>query len=84
MQTQERNDDTYGSVRINQEEISIEFQNRKLKKQGEITANQREKIMLLQWKDKQDVCLLSTIHSPEIEVTRKKNWKDGNIIILLK
>lgn len=70
--------DLYGTMRPNRKEVPMEIQKKKLKK-GETVAYQRGKVMLLKWKDKKDVCLLSTIHNSEMETTRKRD-KEGNII----
>ena len=72
-----RKTDLYGTLRMNRPEVPAGIQNKKLKK-GEITAFQRGKIMLLKWKDKKDVCPLSTVHNPIMETTKKD--RDGNAI----
>lgn len=67
--------DTYGTLRINRKEVPSELQKKKLKR-NEIIAFQRGKVMTLKWKDKKDVCLLSTIHSSDMVETTKTD-KDG-------
>lgn len=72
--------DTYGTMGLNRREIlPKEIQQKKLKK-GEIIAAQRGKVMVMKWRDKKDVGLLSTIHNTE-QVKTNKNDKDDNIII---
>ncbi|KAK9694585.1 Transposase IS4 [Popillia japonica] len=70
---------TYGTMRINRKDLPTELQKKKLKK-GEIIAFQRGKLMTMKWRDKKDVCLLSTIHNPTQVATNKRN-KDGNAIL---
>ncbi|XP_035217648.1 piggyBac transposable element-derived protein 4-like [Stegodyphus dumicola] len=67
--------DIYGTVRLNRKGMPIDLKKRKLKK-GEIAAFQKGKIMVLKWKDKKDVALLSTVHNMEmVAVTRRKENK---------
>lgn len=68
--------DTYGTLRLNRKDVPLELQKKKLKK-GETIAFQRGKVMVLKWKDKKDVCLLSTVHNPQMEATRKSD-REGN------
>lgn len=70
--------DTYGTVRLNRKEVPVELQKKKLKK-GEMIAFQRGKVMLLKWQDKKAVCLLSTVHNPQMEATKKID-REGNAI----
>lgn len=70
--------DLYGTMRSNRKEIPVQFQQKKLKK-GEIIAYQRGKTMILKWKDKRDICLLSTIHNAEMKETNKRDLQ-GNVI----
>lgn len=70
-----RKTDTYGTLRINRQGVPTDLQ----RKKREITAFQRGKVMLLRWKDKKDVCLLSTVHNPIMKATNKKD-RDGNVI----
>lgn len=70
--------DTYGTIRQNRKGLPGYFKSKKLKK-GEATSFRKGKIMVLKWKDKKDVALLSTIHNNEFKTTDKLD-KDGNII----
>ncbi|GLV54168.1 uncharacterized protein CBL_21012, partial [Carabus blaptoides fortunei] len=64
--------DTYGTMRINRKDIPAEFKTEKLKK-GDIVAFQTGKLCIMRWKDKKDVCLLSTIHRPDFTDIIKRN-----------
>ncbi|XP_035214068.1 piggyBac transposable element-derived protein 4-like [Stegodyphus dumicola] len=74
--------DIYGTVRLNRKSMPIELKKRKLKK-GEIAAYQKGKVMVLKWKDKKDVALLSTVHNMEmIAVTsRKENKMKPKVVV---
>ena len=71
--------DIYGTMRVHRKEVPSEMQKAKLKK-GEIIAFQRGKVMVMKWRDKKDICLLSTVHNPE-KVRTDKIGKDGNNIV---
>ena len=74
--------DSYGTLRINRKGLPPLLKTEKLKK-GEIVAFQKEKTMVMKWKDKRDICLLSTVHNTETIATHKKD-ADGNEIFKLK
>ncbi len=57
----------YGTVRQNRKEMPEELRRAKLKK-DEVIAFQRGKVKAMKWKDKKDVCLLSTCHNPSQQV----------------
>ncbi|GBO44500.1 PiggyBac transposable element-derived protein 4, partial [Araneus ventricosus] len=57
--------DVIGTVRGNRKGLPAEFKTLKLKK-GEIKAFQKGKIMVLQWRDKKTLTMLSTIHNAEL------------------
>ncbi|GBO32676.1 hypothetical protein AVEN_252033-1, partial [Araneus ventricosus] len=57
--------DVIGTVRGNRKGLPAEFKTMKLKK-GEIKAFQKGKIMVLQWRDKKTLTMLSTIHNAEL------------------
>ncbi|KAJ4435326.1 hypothetical protein ANN_17936 [Periplaneta americana] len=42
-------------------------------KKGEVVAFQRGKPMTMKWKDKRDVCLLSTVHNIEMQRRRGRH-----------
>ncbi|KAK6166969.1 hypothetical protein SNE40_022156 [Patella caerulea] len=56
-----RNNDAVGTIRPNRKGLSKDFLKQKLRN-GEIKAVYSEKLMLLKWRDKKDVHMLSTIH----------------------
>lgn len=57
----QRQTDAYGTVRSNRQGMPAEFRKEKLPR-GSIVAWQKGKTIALKWKDKKDVCLLSTVH----------------------
>ncbi|GBO46228.1 PiggyBac transposable element-derived protein 4 [Araneus ventricosus] len=57
--------DVIGTVRGNRKGLPAEFKTMKLKK-GEIKAFQKGKIMVLQWRDKKTLIMLSTTHNAEL------------------
>lgn len=73
-----RQTDTYGTLKSTRKEVPSEIRNKKLKK-GDVIAFQRGKVMAMKWKDKKDVCLLSTIHNTHQENT-SKTANDGTQI----
>ena len=54
--------DCYGTVKILRKEIPAQLKTKKLQK-GQVSAYRRGKVLAMKWKNKRDVCLLSTIHS---------------------
>ncbi|XP_068122042.1 piggyBac transposable element-derived protein 4-like [Hyperolius riggenbachi] len=56
--------DAYGTVRPNRCHMPPALSARKLKK-GEVVAWQKGKNKALRWKEKRDVCILSTVHNAE-------------------
>lgn len=73
--------DTYGTMKTNRKEIPPAFRSKKLKA-GEIVAFQRGKVLIMRWRDKKDVTLLSTIHNIETK-TYEKRGKDRTKPILV-
>ncbi|XP_068094476.1 piggyBac transposable element-derived protein 4-like [Hyperolius riggenbachi] len=67
--------DTYGTVRANRREMPSAFAKQKLKT-GDIAAWQKGKTLALRWRDKKDVCLLSTVHDTSTVPTRTRGGKD--------
>ncbi|XP_068104032.1 piggyBac transposable element-derived protein 4-like [Hyperolius riggenbachi] len=67
--------DTYGTVRANRREMPSAFAKQKLKT-GDIAAWQKGKMLALRWRDKKDVCLLSTVHDTSTVPTRTRGGKD--------
>ena len=69
-----RNTHVIGTIRSNRRKISKEVVQKKLQR-GEIFAKENENgITLMKWKDKRDVLLLSTKHSVETTIVRKKGY----------
>ncbi|KAG8236323.1 hypothetical protein J437_LFUL018599 [Ladona fulva] len=62
--------DTYGTVRVTRKGMPEQLKRKKIKK-GEVAAFQKGKIMVLRWKDKKEVTLLSTVHNNEMQVVEK-------------
>ena len=53
--------DSFGTLRANRKGVLKEIASKKLKK-GEIAAMYTRRLMVLKWKDKKDVLMLSTFH----------------------
>lgn len=66
-----RSCDTYGTVCGNRKGMPPQIKNKKLKK-GEVAAYQKGKMMVLRWKDKKEVTLLSTVHNSEMQTVEKR------------
>lgn len=67
-----RNTHVIGTIRSNRHRISNEAVQKKLQR-GKIFAKENEnRITLMKWKVKRDVLLLSTKHSVETAIVRKK------------
>ncbi|KAG8238533.1 hypothetical protein J437_LFUL018205 [Ladona fulva] len=66
-----RSCDTYGTLK------------RKKLKKGEVAAYQEGKIMVLQWKDKKELTLLSTMHKNEMQTVEKRGMvvRKPNIVV---
>ncbi|XP_068129769.1 piggyBac transposable element-derived protein 4-like [Hyperolius riggenbachi] len=67
--------DAYGTVRANRRNMPSAFTARKLKK-GEVVAWQKGKMMALRWRDKRDVCILSTVHNSETARTTTRSRQE--------
>ncbi|XP_068094365.1 piggyBac transposable element-derived protein 4-like [Hyperolius riggenbachi] len=67
--------DCYGTIRPNWRQLPPAFSARRLKK-GEIIAWQKGKMMALWWKDKRDVCILSTVHNAATVHTTTRGNKE--------
>ena len=67
--------DAYGTVRSNRRNLPPELPKQKLNK-GEVVAWQKGKMMALKWKDKKDVCLMSTVHNAASSVVKTKGGKE--------
>ncbi|GFQ67635.1 piggyBac transposable element-derived protein 4 [Trichonephila clavata] len=61
--------DSYGTINLNRKEVPSYVKSKKLKK-GETVAFRRGKALILKWKDKKDVSLISTIHNSEMIAVR--------------
>ncbi|KAG8232299.1 hypothetical protein J437_LFUL011240, partial [Ladona fulva] len=62
--------DTYGTLRRTRRGILKELETKKLKR-GEVAAFRKGKVMVLRWKDKKEVTLLSTGHTNEMKTVEK-------------
>ncbi|KAG8233827.1 hypothetical protein J437_LFUL008049 [Ladona fulva] len=54
--------DTYGTLRRTRRRIPKELETKKLKR-GEVAAFRKGKVMVLRWKEKKEVTLLSNVHT---------------------
>ena len=57
-----------GVVRLNRHEMPAELKKNMTK--GEVIYRRRDNVLALRWKDKRDVCVLTTIHGPEKRLVR--------------
>ena len=67
--------DTYGTVRSNRKNLPTNFAREKLKR-GDVRAWQKGKMVALRWKDKKDVCVMSTVHNSSTSVVKTKGGKE--------
>ena len=67
--------DAYGTVRSNRRNLPPDFPKEKLKK-GEVAAWQKGKMIALKWKDKKDVCLISTVHNAASSIVKTKKGQE--------
>lgn len=68
--------DAYGTLRCNRKGLPPDIRNKKNKlKRGEYKAWQKGKILVLQWKDKKDVFLISTVHNSSFVEAIQKSGK---------
>ena len=67
--------DAYGTVRSNRRNLPADFATEKLQK-GEVRAWQKGKLMALRWKDKKDVCILSTVHNAACSTAETSGGKE--------
>ncbi|XP_066987491.1 piggyBac transposable element-derived protein 4-like [Macrobrachium rosenbergii] len=66
--------DTVGTVRVTRKDVPAKIKETKLKK-GEKVAEFRKKSMVLKWKDKKDVCVLSTMHDDSMVKVKSRRGK---------
>ncbi|CAH2003505.1 unnamed protein product [Acanthoscelides obtectus] len=79
-----RRTDCVGTVRVNRKGIPNQIKTKKKIGKGECVAMFRRKQMVLKWKDKKDVAMISTIHDNkmvDIE-NRKKILKKQKLFLL--
>ena len=63
--------DMYGTLRMGRKEVPEQMKNARMKK-GKVVAFRRGKAMVLRWKDKKDVAMISNIHNPSmVEIERR-------------
>lgn len=67
--------DIVGTVRLNRKDLPKYVKETKLKK-GETVSAYRNKVIVLKWKDKKDVTLLSSIHDNSMQTTTTKRGKE--------
>ncbi|XP_068227913.1 piggyBac transposable element-derived protein 4-like [Palaemon carinicauda] len=67
--------DTVGTVRVTRKDVPAKIKGSKLKK-GEKVAEFRKKSMVLKWKDKKDVCVLSTMHGDSMIKVKSRRGKE--------
>jgi hypothetical protein len=63
--------DAVGTVRCNRKGLLRDIMGKKLKKE-EVAVSFRRMLMALIWKDKRDVCMLSSTHDEEMQTVRDK------------
>lgn len=68
----ERKTDTCGTLKLSRKNVPDDIKNQKLEK-GEITAMHSDNVMVMKWRDKRFVTLISTFHSHEIEQKTNKS-----------
>ncbi|GFW31296.1 piggyBac transposable element-derived protein 4 [Trichonephila clavipes] len=65
--------DMYGTLKPRRKDVPKELLSKKIDK-GQMIAYQRRKVCVMKWMDKKAVCLISTIHNPEmVQVQSHKN-----------
>ena len=64
-----------GTVRITRADVPKKIKESKLKR-GETVSVYRKKSMLLKWKDKKDVCVLSTMHDASMMSVRSRRGQE--------
>jgi len=67
--------ETDGTVKVTRKDVPAKIKGTKLKK-GEIVAAYRKKSVLLKWKDKKDVCILSTLHDGSMINVKSRREKE--------
>ncbi|XP_067121312.1 piggyBac transposable element-derived protein 4-like [Centruroides vittatus] len=66
--------DVVGTVRINRKDLPPDMKDKVLNS-GEVCSWYRGKLMALIWRDKKDVCMLSTIHDGSMKSSKSKRRK---------
>ncbi|XP_064079451.1 piggyBac transposable element-derived protein 4-like [Macrobrachium nipponense] len=67
--------DIVGTVRVTRKDVPAKIKGTKLKK-GEKVAEFRKKSMVLKWKDKMEVCVLSTMHDDSMMKVKSRRGKE--------
>jgi len=75
---QDNNTDAFGTCKTNRKGMSSVLARAKLKK-GDMVAKRKGRFLAVRWKDKRDVCMLSTYHQGTMDDSSKKD-QQGNII----
>lgn len=70
-----RNTDTYGTIKKNRKGLPPSFCTKKLAR-GERVAFKKNKMLVLRWRDKREVHMLSTVHNNSTRVITKRNTSE--------
>lgn len=70
----ERMTDTCGTLKLSRKNVPDELKNQKLEK-GEICVMHSQDVMVMKWRDKRIVSLISTFHSHEMEQKTNKSGR---------
>lgn len=77
-----RSTDMYGTLRKTRRGVPPALKGKKLKK-GEVAAFSKGKLMAIQWKDKKDVTLLSSVHNCAMKsVVKRGKRKDKPVVVV--
>ena len=69
--------DTIVTVKVTRKDVPAKIKDTKLKK-GKVVAAYQKKSMVLKWKDKKVVCVLSTLHDDSIIQVKSRHGKEVN------
>ena len=75
---QDSDTDAFGTCRTNRKGMSSVLAHAKLKK-GDVLAKRKGRMLAIRWKDKRDVCMLSTYHQGVMMDSGKKD-QQGNAV----
>lgn len=63
--------DVYGTLRATRKDVPKSLRETRLQ-HGETISYQRGKLLVMKWKDKKDICLISTVHNTEMTTVVKR------------